>query len=189
VDQKEEGRTVTVTIEAEVDPEEVRTLVGKKLTGQPSPATDGASVESVPASSLDFTVFLSKYENRAASFEKQLEKNQYDQALAGLQDMDTLLNSFPKRPDDRFQTLMLNSLSLHNRILMDFTRWDRARPGGRGIRERAGERAIRLRLKQMESGLSELRELENLTEKQKAIRSVWLIKCRQLGSKLKKALG
>jgi hypothetical protein len=188
-DQKEEGRTLTLTVEAEVNPEEVKSLVEKKLGEKPPPSAEPSSAKPIPAASQDFAVLLSKYENRAVSAEKQLDQNRYDQALAQLQDMDTLLASFPRQSNNRFQTLMMNSLSLRNRILIDFARWDRVRAGGRRIRERASERAIRMKLKQMEAGLIELRQLTDLTEKQKAIRLVWLLKCQQLASKLKNAIG
>jgi hypothetical protein len=189
LDQKEEGRTVTITVEADVDPADIRALVEKKIGGASSPPADASSVKSGVNPPLDFTVFLSKIENRAISAERELDQNRFDQALVRLQDMDTLLASFPDQSNDRFQTLMMKSLSQRNRILADLARLERVRSGRRGIRERAAERAIRTKFSQMESGLSELRSLTGLTEKQMAIRSDWFFKCRQLGSKLKKILG
>jgi hypothetical protein len=190
VDQKEEGRTVTITVEAEVNPEEVNKLVEKKLAEKPPATADTASTPaSVQPAAPDFAVFLSKYENRVGSAEKELDQNSYDQALNQLQEMETLLASFPKRENDRFQTLMMSSLSLRNRILMDFARWDRVHSGGRAVRERVAERAIRLKMRQLENDLTALRNLGNLTEKQKAVRSVWLMKCQQLAAKVKKAIG
>jgi hypothetical protein len=189
IDQKEEGRTVTLTVEADVDPADVRAVVEKKIGGTQPPAADTSSAKSIAPPPADFSVFLSKFENRAVSAERELDSNRFDQALAGLQDMDTLLAAFPGQSNDRFQALMMKSLAMRNRILTDFVKLERARPGRRGLRERAAERALRARLNQMESGLAELRSLTGLTEKQKAVRSVWLLKCRQLGSRLKKVLG
>lgn len=188
VDQQEEGRTVTVTVEAEVNPEEVRALVEKKLGENTPAAPEPSAVKSDTVASRDFAALLSKYENRARSAERELDQNRYDTALTQLEEMDTLLASFPKQQNNRFQSLMLNSLSLRNRILIDFARWDRVRATGRGIRERAAERSLRMKLKQMEAGLLELRKLTDLTEKQKAIRRVWLLKCQQLASRLKNAV-
>lgn len=188
LDQKEEGRTVTVTVEAEVNPEDVRALVEKKIAA-PTSLADTSTVKSGVTPPSDFAVFLSKFENRAASADREMDQNRFDQALTRLQDMDTLLASFPGQSNDRFQTLMMNSLSLRNRILTNFAKMERARSGGRGIRERAAERALRLKLKQMESGIAELRSLTGLTEKQQAIRAAWILKCRQLVTKLKKILG
>jgi hypothetical protein len=189
LEQKEEGRTVTLTVEAEVDPGDVQALVKEKIGGTQPSSTDSSSVKTVASPPLDFSVFLSKFENRAASAEREMEQNRFDQALSRLQDMDTLLASFSGESNDRFQTLMMKSLSLRNQILTDFVRLERARSGRRGIRERAAERAIRVKHNQMESVLAELRSLTGLTDKQKVIRSVWLFKCRQLGSKLKNKLG
>ena len=195
VEQKEEGRSITITIEAEVNPEEVNKLVEKKLAEKLPASADTALADTASASAPvqqaapDFAVFLSKYENRVGSAEKELDQNGYDQALNRLQEMETLLASFPKRENDRFQTLMMSSLSLRNRILMDFARWDRVRSGGRAVRERVAERAIRLKMRQLENDLTALRNLGNLTEKQKAVRSVWLMKCQQLAAKVEKAIG
>ncbi len=188
VNQREEGKTVTLTVEAEVNPEEVKALVEKKLGEEKPTSADSTAEKSAPAASQDFAALLSRYENRAVSAEKEMEQNRYDQALAHLQGMDTLLASFPRQPNNRFQTLMINSLSLRHRILMDFARWDRARQGGRGIRERSAERSLRLKLRQMVNGLLELRNLTGLTEKQKAIRWMWMLKCQQLASKVRKTI-
>jgi hypothetical protein len=189
VDQKEEGRTVTLTVEADVDPGDVKALVGERTGGTQPPPADSSSAKSGVLPPRDFNVFLSKYENRASSADRELDQNRFDQALARLQDMDTLLASYPNPSNDRFQALMVNSLSLRNRILINFAKMERARSGGRGVRERAAERALRAKLKQMESGIAELRSLNGLTEKQQAIRAAWILKCRQLESRLKKNLG
>jgi hypothetical protein len=188
VDQKEEGRTVTLTVEAEVNPDEVKKLVEAKLAEKPAAPADTTSSPAQPAAP-DFTVFLSKYENRVGAAEKELDQNRPDQALNQLQETEAMLSSFPKREGDRFQTLMMNSLSLRHRLLVDFTRWNRVHSNGRALRERAAERSIRQTTRQLEQGLTALRNLAGLTEKQMAMRSVWLMKCQRLIAGVNKTIG
>lgn len=191
-EQKEEGRTITTTVEAEVNAEDVKQLVEKKIAEKSATpeAVKDTSKETKPVQyrTDDFAVLLSKYENRVASAERDFEQKRYDGALSQLHDMETLLASYQNRVTNPFQTLMMQSISLRTRIYIDYVRFERNRAQGHRIRERAASRDIRQKIRELEDDLKQLKRLDRLTEKQKAVRAVWILNCRQLIDRIKKAI-
>jgi hypothetical protein len=195
-DQKEEGRTLTMTVEAEVNPDEVKQLVenrrsayAEKIAEKPEAAADTSkATKPVQTGTDDFAVLLSKYENRMDSADRDFEQKRYDGVLSKLQEMEALLASYQNRANTPFQKLMIQSISLRNRIHIDYVRFERNRAEGHRIRERAAGRDIRQKVRDLEDVLIRLQKLENLTEKQKAVRAVWIFKCRQLAGRIKKSI-
>jgi hypothetical protein len=187
-DQKEEGRTVTMTVEAEVNPDEVKQLVEKEIAekpAQPEVAADTSEVtKRVRPQANDFAVLLSKYENRVESAERDFKQKRYDSVLSQLQDMETLLASYQNHANGPFEKLMIHSISLRNQIHIDFVRFKRNQEQNHPIRKRVANRDLKQKIRQLEDNLVKLENLERLTEKQKAVRAVWILNCRQLINKI-----
>ena len=108
IDQTEEGRTISITIEGTVDPDEVKQLV-EKLTAsyeeeskaEPSKISDTGGGESSP-----FFSALKVYEKRLMPIEKAWGQKKYDDALKEIQGLKSLLERYKPSKDKPFQWLV-----------------------------------------------------------------------------------
>ena len=152
-DQREEGRTVTMTVEADVDPAAVQALVAEKA-GILKPAAESSSTGSADSSSGDFTVLLSKYENRLAQAENEFNGQRYDPASTRLHGLGSLLQQIQSRARGPFETRMAKLVSLRNSILVDFIRIEKNQAANRKLRERAAVRELRRNVQSLEAEIT-----------------------------------
>ncbi|MFH1940503.1 MAG: hypothetical protein ABIL68_00235 [bacterium] len=107
VEQKEEGRTITTTVEAEVMPDEVKAVVEKLVQNQrqkeedeeknqPVVADTSPADESTGGKSISFLTVLSLYERREQSVEDSWRQKKFDSALTQNQTLQRILGSVPK---------------------------------------------------------------------------------------------
>ncbi|HHS12561.1 MAG TPA: hypothetical protein ENN03_02200 [bacterium] len=107
IEQKEEGRTLTVTVEALVDPEEIQQLVNRQIremgrqTEESSEETGEDQPEEAPDSAAESRLF-----DRAVEFERRLqringfrENRQYQAGLIHLEDLKATFGSIALSDD------------------------------------------------------------------------------------------
>lgn len=102
IEQKEEGRTLTVTVEALVDPEEIQQLVNRQIRemGRQTEELSGETGENQPEEAPD-SAAESRLFDRAVEFERRLqringfrENRQYQAGLIHLEDLKATFGSF-----------------------------------------------------------------------------------------------
>jgi hypothetical protein len=199
-DQKEEGRTLTFTVEGEVNPDEVRRLIDRHTAAEPSrdPGT-AASIPDVPEPAVpavsgkrdtasEFAVLLSKYENRIVSMNLDSGRARYDDVLSGLKEMDALLESFSGRETDAFQSGMIRSMTLRNRLLSAFVRYEKNPRARTGARQPVVKLEIRRAAEELEQSIESLNRLTGLTDKQAAARKAWALRCRAQMTRLRNSV-
>jgi hypothetical protein len=186
-DQKEEGRTITMTVEAEVNPDSVRALVLRKAgTGESAPAAAADTSAPGAPGQEDFAVLMSRYENRFRPAQGDLDGNRSESATARLQALETLLREVQNRARGPFETRLVSALQLQRRILLDSQKIERSRSRNRGHAERMAARALLRDAKALEAVVASMEAIPNLTAKQQAIGRAWSTRCRALIARIEK---
>ena len=181
VEQKEEGRTISMTVEGTVMPEEVKQAVAKAASAATSgPSGPASSAPPVAEENGDvrFTAVLSRYENRMNAAQRTWELRQYDAAVTQIQDIQKWLASNRPKDADGFHGRMHQSLTIRNDILLELIRIEKLEASNMKLRERAAVRQLAAKTAQLENQIRVLDRTPNLTGKQQMVRSVWLRYCR-----------
>lgn len=193
VDQKEEGRTVTMVVEATVMPDEVRELVEKLLLSEEeekTPAEDTSRVEdvttAVPGKPGNFLSILAEYENRVKSTEEAWGQRNYNSALSQMRELQPLLERYKPQKKSIFQWLIYQALIKRTAILGDLLRVEHFESQGKRARAIANVRLAANRSDELRSHITKLEKLTNLTENQEAIRKISMNKCQQVLERVKK---
>jgi hypothetical protein len=189
IDQKEEGRTLTCTVEGEVDPDEVRNRIAACAASDSSrsaAAAPEAAAGTAPAT--DFAILLSKYENRIDSADRESGGGRGAERLDRLQEMDALLNERSGRVSDPFESAMIRSMLLRNRLLLAVARSGNDSGIRNGSRRPLVRAEIRRAGEELERSLDVLARLTGLTEKQAAVRKAWTLRCRGQMARIRSAI-
>ncbi|MBN2202027.1 hypothetical protein JW777_08755 [bacterium] len=195
-DEQEHGRTLTCTVEGEVNPDEVKQLIAVNVPADSSGVRPTGSEETVPDqpsgdgsltrdpdsrrtdAAVRFAALLSRYENGTASAARDLGRARFEEALSKLKETDALLEAFPENAQGGFQLEMIRSMKLSNRLEAAVLRFEKSRPA-RAVRLRtSGRLEIRRAAEALERSIESLSRLDGLTDKQAAIRKAWALRCR-----------
>lgn len=185
VDQKEENRTITMTVEGEIDPKEVEKLLKEK--------TSVTSLKTVPDTlstekdTINFPVLLSKYENRIRRIELAYTENRLDEALSELETLHRLLEKTPKFSSS-FKNIFVHALMLYQQIFTDWIRIEKERVHAPPGRKRALHQELRENLRKLEISIHQLEKMENLTERERILCRVWIPKFRTLSFRIKQRI-
>ncbi|MDM7925208.1 MAG: hypothetical protein QUS35_04230 [bacterium] len=193
-DQQEAGRTLTCTVEGEVNPGEVSGLIAARQSadssGLPVPAgafpdlsasagTSGNEPDSARGDEDPrFAALLSRYENRTVSAERDFGRARYDEALERLKETDALLKAFPDGERGVFQSEMLRSMTRSNRLATAVARFEKNKAARSAGRQPLLRIEIRRAAEELERSLESLARLDGLSQKQMAVRKAWTLRCR-----------
>ena len=191
VDQVEEGRTITMTVEATVMPDEVKEIVEKLVSSQreSTASTDDASSrekKAVEEEESPFWVALSEYEGRMASTEQAWGKDRFDSALSQIQEMQTLLEKRKPSKDRPFQWLMYKSVKTHTMLIHNLIRVEYFESQRKPVRARANMKLVLDKSAELRNYLARLEKLSGLNDKQQAMRDGVVARCRTTLERAKK---
>jgi hypothetical protein len=185
VDQKEEGRVISTTVEGKVNPDQVRQLVAQKTEAKRDTARAGAAdtLEAPKPSAVDeetqFRVLLSKFENKMAPVQGDWNAKKFDSAAAKLQEIQAWLDRNGMKSQHPFYGILLPSMKTRNAILIDLIQKEKAEHQGKKIRAKGALRPLLTKTEQLEKDVRAMENLQNLPPKQAMIRSWWTGVCRQ----------
>ena len=181
-EQEEEGRTITMTVEATVDPDEVKALVEKQALAKdeesPSDAPDSSQPETEEKEDdSPFLKDLAEYQARMKRAEISWGNKNYDAALAQLQELEPLVARYSPSKENQFQWLTHQATTTRIAILKDFIRAERFEARGNKLRARANVRLMVKKAEELKGYTKRLERLENLTDKQKVLRTTTVTQC------------
>ena len=171
VEQTEEGRTITIIIEATVVPEDVKQLVEELVMSRKDETeSEDTGLEDTQADSLQkadrLSASLAAYELRMKGTESAWRQRKYDVALKQLGD---IRNSVERRkPTDTtgfdwhvYQCAVTNTILITELVRMEHLESQRKR-----VRARALMRVILQKAEELKTRLAALEKFENLEESQ-----------------------
>ncbi|MBN2029175.1 hypothetical protein JW824_02925 [bacterium] len=177
VEQAEEGRTITITVEATVQSDEVEALIAERsMAEEEVDSLDEADDD--PESRL-FSL-LSEYEKRMKSVEETFEQKKYGEALSQMQELQELLEQI--HPDESspvlwtiYQAYVTRSdivYTLYRVALQEFQ--------NNRVRARVNIRILQEKARELEGYLEQLREISGLTARQKVIQYAVITRCQRV---------
>ncbi|HEX9933930.1 MAG TPA: hypothetical protein VGB38_01935, partial [bacterium] len=192
VEQKEEGRIISMTVEGSVDSAQVRQLV-YKAAGTYLTAVDTSSAKPISAASTEneevrFNVALSKYENRMVSVQNQWNTKQYDGAINQVRDIQKWLAANQPKSQNRFDQLLFQSMQTRNDVLIDLMQMEKAEALHRKVRERAAGRMLLAKTGRMEGEMRDLEKLTGLSQRQTMLRKWWSDLCKVTATRVRNAV-
>ncbi len=200
VEQKEEGRTLSISIEASVMPEDVKQLVQKLLEKResdeqsdeklPPVDTDNDSqtvvltgdsdknVDSVTGSRL--SLIFNDYQNKWKPVQSYWKQNNYGQALKKIQEMKSFLQR--RNPDQKnhFYYYIYQALWNHMMLADELLRLDYLESKGRVVRAKKRAVSASRQSDKLSIALKNLANLDNLSQNQKSIRTECLTHCQPI---------
>jgi len=182
VDQTEEGRTITMTVEATVSPDEVKSLVEKLVMGQQEEEVSASTESDVSESSGDesaspFLADLAEYEKRLKLTERAWEQRKYDVALNQLNEIQPLLDRHKPSSENPFQWWVYQCVTGRTTVLKNLIHVENLESEGKNVRARAARRLLLNNAGELKKHVQSLEKLSPLTDKQKVMRKAVVTRC------------
>lgn len=186
IEQTEEGRTITISLEATVNSDEVKALVDEMISAQrmsTTETTDDVTPETTVENeendgiSNAFIIALTKYEKEIRTAEKEWEAKKYNRALAALLRVKPLLNKAKPSQDKVFQWNIYQALSTRTEVMTDLVRIDQQASQGKTRRARLAMLPMAKKADTLRDQIKTLSAMESLTTKQHQWRSAVLGRC------------
>ncbi len=186
VEQTEEGRTITMTVEATVQSDEVEALVAERSTSEEE--FDSSDEAGSDMESRLFSL-LSAYESRMVSVENAFEQQKYSEALNQMQELQALLEQV--QPDESnpilwtiYQTYRTRSVIIYTLYRVAFQEFQ-----NNPVRARVNVRVVEQKARELEDYLNDLREISDLTSRQKVIQYALITRCQRVLSWANRKIG
>ncbi|MBN2103123.1 hypothetical protein JW835_03685 [bacterium] len=181
IDQTEEGRTISTTVEAEVDPEQVQSLVQKMVNA--SMKTDQADSNKTASLSSDqvetLESLLARYEKWMTKTETDWNEKNYDSAYSRIQKVQKQLEAHEQKGATSFQKSLY--LCIHKRtvLLKHLLRLEQAEQNAkRKIIVRSQNRQVAQDAIQLRDAINDLKSVPVSTQEQKNLRDIWVKRSR-----------
>ncbi len=174
IEQTEEGRTITMTVEATVLSDEVQALVEQRTVAEEE--------ENQPADSV--AVFESRLFNLFSEYEKKMklaegayERKEYDSALKQMEELQRLLEQ--NRPDESspFLWIMYQAFLTRSVLLNTLYRVEYWESQNNRLRAAVSMRIVKQKTQELEKYINDLRKIARLTDKQKVIQNACVTRC------------
>ena len=189
VEQKEEGRTITMTVEATVMPDEVERLV-QELANRDESKSEASDTSSVPqdvqvtSESSPFAEALDRYQNQLESVDGPWTNSNREQIVASVQKLQKYLEAH-QPPQDGFWASVYRCETMRMNIILDLLHADHFEKQGKKNltkknRAEARKKAIALRV-----SVNKLKSFSHLTERQKSVRNATITRCNRIIDRVK----
>ncbi|MBN1782835.1 hypothetical protein JW948_16985 [bacterium] len=181
VEQNETGRTISTTVEATVNPEEVQAVVQKiamspkkEESGQTGsgPGADAPDTEQETLESL-----LQKYDSKMNASESDWDAKDYYRAYNQVQDLQKRLENHTLRDATVFQKKLY--LCVHKRtvLIKHCIQLDMARDNNRRMAARSEVKQVAQDAIQLKDAMNKLEAVPTSSVKEEALSRFWIKKC------------
>jgi len=173
VEQTEEGRTITTSIQAEVDPEEVKSLV-EEIVKERTPSDQNSEVNQDD----QFNAVFSEYQRRLKSAESLHNSQEYDGSVTAYQESEKFLERFKPDQNRPFQWNVYQAAKFRSTVQTDLARIERLEKLRRVNRAKEITKTMVQDAVQLKNYLVTLEKLEGLSQQQEMIRKSVSSHCR-----------
>ncbi|MEJ2629468.1 MAG: hypothetical protein P8078_13065, partial [bacterium] len=190
VEQQEEGRTITMTVEAVVSPEEVKSIIDKLVMDQQDEPSVQDSTKAIsqktdnkaePASDI-----TTQYENKLTAIDNLQKQNNYNLALLKITRLKSLLKRHSPRKENNFRWDLYKVNYQYISLLQDFLQFKIYKKERNRIKAAQTLKLIAVKRNSLQIGLNNLEKYENLSEKEETIKQNTLKRGYQLLNSIRK---
>jgi hypothetical protein len=176
IEQTEEGRTITMTVEAKVMPEEIKDLLTERIssteTDTDTEETDEISV-SDESHEDDQNGFIGQYkgiEKRVSQIDFLWRDKNYKSVLSEIQKLQSFVSNHPPKYNVPFQNYLHKTVDSHLTVLNTLARINLLESQGKKIRARANVALLQKNTTELKHNLSNLQNLNGLSDNQLLLR-------------------
>jgi len=200
VDQKEEGRSITITVEASVDSNSVQSVIANRISQK-----DVVQVTEVDFAEQEVAQVVESRQEEDPSNEKQSAFNAYKQRMNSVENLwrqkkyseaayslDKINAEIVKHKPAKtgtYRWYLYSVISKHTALVKELIRQEHLATQGKKAIEQAHRKTIFEKSIQLRSGLLGFEKLTNLTDNQKRVRKVHARRSRKTLESIKKKYG
>lgn len=183
IEQQEVGKTISLSVEGTVNPDQVKQLVEKKMSGVQTVRASSEVPKTTPqvqpdTNGVQFNSLLSKYENKMSSVQNMWNAKKFDSAINQIQEIQQWLEKNQSNISGGFNGLLFQSIQSRNKILTNLMQIEKQESLKRRTVERMTGRNLRIQSDQLEKQIQGLARLADLSDRQKMVRKWWTDLCR-----------
>lgn len=189
VEQKEEGRTITMVVEATVMPDEVERLV-QELANRDKSQNETSDTVSVTqdvqmtSENYPFAEALIRYQNQLESVDSAWESSNREQIAASVQKAQSYLEAHQPLQDG-FWAAVYRCETMRMNIILDLLHADHFEKQGRKNLAKKNMAEARKKAIALKIGVNKLKSVSQLTEKQKSVRNATITRCNRIMDRVK----
>ena len=170
IDQQEQGRTIDMTVEADVSPDEVKTCMAQRIAAGKSQPADTVVV----SSESDYLDQIAAYGTQLQAAESARDENRNAQADSLFAVSQAWLEHRRPPRQNHFLLLMHQCLVFRSQLATDLFRLKRSEALGRKVRTDINRRIVTRKAAELRAVMNQLLHARRITQKQQAVRQVWL---------------
>ncbi len=176
-EQKEEGRTITITVEALVSPEEIKTIIDQlvkdqqhDLSGQDSTQSVEEEAEKETSASESETDTVSKYESKLTLIHLLQKQNKLQDAVKRIIQLKSYLKKNSPEKNNQFQWQLYKINYQYISLLEDFLKYKDLKKDRNRLKAAQSIQLIRVKRTSLQNALNNLEKYETISEKEKNIK-------------------
>lgn len=189
VEQAEEGRTITMTVEASVMPDEVQALVAQLAEPGEGEETESDAATDAASSSENLSPFMSalaEYGTRENTAESAWGRKQYQSALKQFQDLEAYLDKHKPSRSQPFYWNLFEAWKTRTSIQQDLIRVEHLESQNKRVRARGNVFLAVRKADELKSYLNVLEGMKSLTAAQTRLRETCVSKGRRTLARVQK---
>ncbi|MBN1894166.1 hypothetical protein JW906_06710 [bacterium] len=172
VEEKEEGRTLTLVVNATVDPGEIQAFMDQQKGREPSVAGAPAGPDSLP----DFQTALSRYEEHLSGAQKELDRRDYMKAVLALQESERLIEKYARTAQSPFNRALYRLVADRSSLLREMAKLHYIRNSKNRILEQGQVRTVKQRSVVLFNSQEMLRKAKLDKPADEIVRKKWINK-------------
>ena len=179
LEQTEEGRTITTTVQATVQPEEVKTEIEKKIQ-QTVKRDDQQEFSSEDQGTRPFFGFLIESEKKLQNIDQLTKQSNYKEAIQKLEAISKIMNKHSPDREDLFRFLSYECLKGRVLVSVNLLKYIQFNHQRKPVRARNALVKANQHGSQLRVTVQKFESMKNLSDKQKLYRASVLSRSRRL---------
>jgi hypothetical protein len=168
--QQEQGRTVTISVEAEVTPEEVKSALDQRIAASKTPPADTVVV----STESDYLSQIADYEKQLQAAEAARTGKRYAQAESLFTASQAWLELRRPSRQNPFLWNMHQCLVLRAQLVTDLVKLEKQESQGRKLRTAINKRIVVRKALELRKAAKEWERMRRLSKAQEAVRKTWI---------------
>lgn len=183
LEQAEEGRTITTTVQATVQPEEVKSEIEKKIQ-QNTENADQKDVSAEDQETRPYFNFMIESEKLFRNIDQLSQEKNYKEAIQKLEIFSKRINRYSPNKKDLFRYLSYECLKGRVLVSLDLLKHIQFEDHRKPVRAKASLAKANQNGSQLRETIHKFEAMRNLSDKQKLYRASVLSRSRRLLNKL-----
>jgi hypothetical protein len=173
VEEKEEGRTLTMVVSAAVNPGEIQSFLNQQIQKEPAASEEPVKTESLP----DFQEALKNHEDRVTAAQKDMDRKDYLKAILVFQESERLIEKFGRSNLTPFNQALYRAVKDRSVLIKEMAKLHYIRSKKNRQLEQGQVRAVVQRSARLAVSQEKLQKAPASARSDEILRKNWVGKC------------